>query len=352
MDRHFVDSLSVLPTGLLEGAKTLVDVGTGAGFPGLVLAMACPEKRFALLDAQQKRLSFLEAVCAATETRNVSLYHLRAEDGGRRKDLRESFDVAVVRAVAPLNVLCELLLPFVRPGGRMIAWKGPALSDEMAAGDRAARLLGGALNLPCAAPSTGGTGTIGCRRSVRCARPLLPIPAGPDFPKPAPWGRRPLKGSDPHAREKRGSRSPALRASVRARPVPGRGPASESLQMAYVGDTVWELMIRQRLAVRRLSVRHMHACCVRLVNAAAQAAFLRRIEPYLTESEQEVVRRGRNAHARHPAPRHQQIEDYHASTAFEALIGFLYLSGRPERIGALTQPILEEEEEAWLNPET
>lgn len=142
VDRHFIDSLSVLSTGLTDQASRIVDVGTGAGFPGLVLAMACPEKQFTLLDAQRKRLAFLETVCDATNTRNVTLLHLRAEDGGRSLELRDTFDLAVARAVAPLNVLCELVLPFVKPDGYMIAWKGPALSQEYEDGVYAAEKLG------------------------------------------------------------------------------------------------------------------------------------------------------------------------------------------------------------------
>ena len=151
VDRHFIDSLSVLSTGLTDHAIRIADIGTGAGFPGLVLAMACPEKQFTLLDAQQKRLAFLKTVCDATNTRNVTLLHLRAEDGGRSPELRDTFDLAVARAVAPLNVLCELVLPFVKPGGFMIAWKGPALSQEYEDGVYAAEKLGAQVKdaLPC-----------------------------------------------------------------------------------------------------------------------------------------------------------------------------------------------------------
>ena len=153
--RHFLDSLTVMKTGLLDGAETLIDVGTGAGFPGLVIAMACPELQVTLLDSQQKRLNFLQAVTEATDTSNAVLLHARAEDGARNPDLREHFDVACARAVAPLNVLCEYLLPYVRVGGRMLCWKGPGLADEMEAGKKAAFLLGGKLGGPRPAPLKG-----------------------------------------------------------------------------------------------------------------------------------------------------------------------------------------------------
>lgn len=115
-----------------------------------------------------------------------------------------------------------------------------------------------------------------------------------------------------------------------------------SLQLAYIGDTVWELIVRQQLLQRKLNVKHMHTECVRYVNAHAQSCFLKMISSSLTEKEHDIVLRGRNAHARHPAPRNQNPEDYSASTAFEALIGFLFLSGDQARIETLYQMIIAE----------
>jgi len=155
IDRHFIDSLTVLKTGLLPEEGTLIDVGTGAGFPGLVLAMAVPGLEVTLLDAQQKRLSFLSAVCERTGMTKVRLVHARAEDGARKKELREQFDIAAARALAPVNVLCEYLLPYVRPEGCALCWKGPALKDELEAGRRAAHVLGGRLEMPVACPAEG-----------------------------------------------------------------------------------------------------------------------------------------------------------------------------------------------------
>ena len=154
-DRHFIDSLTVLKTRLIGDNSTLIDVGTGAGFPGLVLAMAKPDLKVTLLDAQQKRLTFLSAVCEATGTTNTVLIHSRAEDGARRKELREKFDFAAARALAPMNVLCEYLIPFVRIGGYALCWKGPALQDELQSGMRAAETLGGRLEMPIRCPVAG-----------------------------------------------------------------------------------------------------------------------------------------------------------------------------------------------------
>ena len=155
VDKHFVDSLTVLKTGLIRENTSLIDVGTGAGFPGLVLAMARPDLRVTLLDAQQKRISFLEAVRDAAGIRNTTLIHARAEDGARRTELRERFDFAAARALAPLNVLCEYLLPYVTVKGYALCWKGPALKDEIENGRKAARLLGGRLEMPFSCPVTG-----------------------------------------------------------------------------------------------------------------------------------------------------------------------------------------------------
>ena len=148
LDRHFIDSLTVLRTDLIHPGASLIDVGTGAGFPGMVLAIVRPDLRVTLMDAQQKRLNFLEAVRDAAGIRNTMLLHARAEDAARDRRYREQFDLAAARAVAPLNVLCEYLLPFVKTGGCALCWKGPALKNELETGRRAARLLGGRLEMP------------------------------------------------------------------------------------------------------------------------------------------------------------------------------------------------------------
>lgn len=142
--RHYTDSLAPLAYEELfpEGAS-LIDVGSGAGFPGLPLAIARPDLQVTLLDSLMKRISFLDAVVRELGLTNVKLVHSRAEDGGRNPALREQFDLAVARAVAPLPVLCELLLPFVRVDGRMICYKGPSAEEELEAGRKAAHIMGG-----------------------------------------------------------------------------------------------------------------------------------------------------------------------------------------------------------------
>lgn len=115
---HLLDSLSLIPlAGLSSG--TVVDVGTGAGFPGVPLAIALPEARVTLLDSLGKRIEFLRETCGALGLENTRCVHARAEEFGER----EQFDWAVSRAVAPLPMLCELSLPLVRVGGRFLAMK-------------------------------------------------------------------------------------------------------------------------------------------------------------------------------------------------------------------------------------
>ena len=108
-----------------------------------------------------------------------------------------------------------------------------------------------------------------------------------------------------------------------------------ALQLAYIGDSVWETIIRFELVIQKLNVKHMHEKCVSLVNARSQARILYSIQKELSECEREIVQRGRNAHARHPVPRNQNAEDYAMATGFEALLGFLYLTGQNERIKVL-----------------
>lgn len=142
--RHFLDSLTPLLTGLFVEGATLIDVGTGAGFPGLPLAIARPDLKVTLLDAQEKRCKFLRFVLDSIGIDNARVVCQRAEIAAREDALREHFDIAVARAVAPANVLCEYLLPFLRVGGRALMWKGPAVRGELPAAGRAANLLGGA----------------------------------------------------------------------------------------------------------------------------------------------------------------------------------------------------------------
>ncbi len=156
LDRHYIDSLSPLAVGgLIFAGIRAIDVGSGAGFPGLPIAIARPDVSMTLLDAQQKRVRFLQEVITKLDLSNVTALHGRSEDTAHLPDHRESYDLALARAVASLPALMELLLPFVRPTGRALCWKGPAVLAEMDAGQKAAKLLGGTLEEPVATPIPG-----------------------------------------------------------------------------------------------------------------------------------------------------------------------------------------------------
>lgn len=142
VDRNYLDSVSLLKYCSMDGISTMIDVGSGAGFPGIPLSIMCPQIRFTLMDALGKRVDFLNEVIERLSL-NACAVHARAEDGARRADFRENFDAATARAVAAVNLLSEYLLPFVRVGGKMILYKGPNLNEEMDMAENALKILGG-----------------------------------------------------------------------------------------------------------------------------------------------------------------------------------------------------------------
>ena len=154
VDRHDLDSAVPLGFSLLPQGAKVIDVGTGAGFPGMPLLILRPDLRMTFLDAQQKRVRFIEQVLKELGLPGVAL-HARAEDAARLPEHRDVYDRALSRAVAASPVLMELTLPFVRPGGMSVAWKGPAAAAEFAAARRAAFLLGASLREPLPAPIPG-----------------------------------------------------------------------------------------------------------------------------------------------------------------------------------------------------
>ena len=140
--KHLLDCLSIMKSGYVKNSNTIIDVGTGAGFPGMVLKLYDKSLKLTLLDSLNKRIRFLNSVADEFALTDVNTIHGRAEEIARG-DLRESFDIATSRAVANLRTLLEYVLPFVKINGYFIAMKGPEYVDELKESTNALKKLGG-----------------------------------------------------------------------------------------------------------------------------------------------------------------------------------------------------------------
>lgn len=167
---HFLDCAYLLKTADFSG-KTVYDIGTGAGFPGLAMKIACPEMKLTLLDSLDKRVGFLRSTCDALGFADVECIHARAEE--ITPDRREMADIVTSRAVAELNKLAELCLPYVRPGGIFLAMKGPDYDAELENAKKCIRELGGKTD-KCVTYTIPGTEV---SHSVIIIRKVSPTPA-------------------------------------------------------------------------------------------------------------------------------------------------------------------------------
>lgn len=145
MKKHFVDSLSLIKAFDATQSVSVIDVGTGAGFPGLALKIAFPNLRVTLLDSLNKRINFINKVIDNLRLTEVEVIHGRAEDMAKQGRLRENFDLCVSRAVANLSVLSEYCIPFVKLGGFFISYKSEKISEEISEAQNAISILGGKL---------------------------------------------------------------------------------------------------------------------------------------------------------------------------------------------------------------
>jgi len=144
--KHFIDSATCLKSGIIKPESKVIDVGTGAGFPGMVLKILRDDITMTLLDSLNKRIVYLEDTVAKLGLKQVDIIHGRAEEYGAKPAYREKFDIVLSRAVASLNVLCEYCLPFIKKEGCFLCQKGPSYDDELKEAEKAIKLLGGRLD--------------------------------------------------------------------------------------------------------------------------------------------------------------------------------------------------------------
>lgn len=143
--KHFIDCIKIYKFDKFKELNKIIDIGTGAGFPGIPIKIVQEEKEVVLLDSLNKRIKFLDEVSKELKLENIKSLHGRAEDYAQKEEFREKFDGAVSRAVANISVLSEFCLPYIKVGGYFIAMKGPNVSEEIEEGRRAIELLGGKL---------------------------------------------------------------------------------------------------------------------------------------------------------------------------------------------------------------
>lgn len=141
--KHFLDSLTV--SSIIEEKKSIIDIGTGAGFPGVPLKIMNEDKRITVIDSINKKLNIIRDLTEKLNLTNLEIIHTRAEDLANKKEYREQYDIAITRAVSNFSTILEYMLPFVKVGGLAICMKGPNYKEELNAGKKAIEILGGKL---------------------------------------------------------------------------------------------------------------------------------------------------------------------------------------------------------------
>lgn len=184
--KHYIDSLSILNIDEYNESENIIDLGTGGGFPGVPLAIMCPDKDFVLVDSLRKRVDIVEKIIEEVGVFNCIAVHGRAEELGRNKEFREYFDICVSRAVADLSVLSEYCLPFVKKEGYFIPYKGSNIDEEIEGSKPAIKTLGGKIS------RIENTGFDGTRHSLVIIRKIKNTPK--KYPRnPGKPGKEPIK---------------------------------------------------------------------------------------------------------------------------------------------------------------
>ena len=186
LNKHFIDSLCAAGQKDFIKAKSLIDVGTGAGFPGIPIKIAFPEKEVFLLDSLGKRVKFLNEVIDELGLENISAAHGRAEDFATKPEYREKYDLCVSRAVARLSTLSEYCLPFIKVGGEFIAYKSEKAKEEIEEGLNAIKILGGKLDeiIEMELPAKMGYRSFACIKKIKNTPKKYPRKAGTPTKEP------------------------------------------------------------------------------------------------------------------------------------------------------------------------
>ena len=184
--KHFLDSLTCLQAPVDFNGKKVLDLGTGAGFPGVPLKIALPELDVTLMDSLNKRIQYLTEVCKVLDFKHVTCLHARAEEAARQTAHREKYDIVVSRAVANMSTLSEYCLPFVKTGGYFIAQKTNEAFEEIKTAEKAIKVLGGASPeiVPTRVPGTDFEHNLVVIRKVKSTPALYPRKAGTPAKKP------------------------------------------------------------------------------------------------------------------------------------------------------------------------